>query len=106
MARATTSVSASRATSVNDMRKLAWYCAFLLLAVTVHAAEADAEADDGAATGSTEENTPADLDAAVNEEIRAAEAAAATPQRGTTDEPFVPSVQISEDLSVSFPVDI
>jgi len=40
------------------------------------------------------------------EEIRAAEEAAANAPPADSNEPFVPSVQISEDLSVSFPVDI
>jgi hypothetical protein len=105
------SVSAWRVTWVTEMRSLAYCCALLLLAAAVHAAEPDAPADESDAAESTEGSTnanaaPADIDSALDEEIRAAEAAAATPQRGTTEESFVPSVQISEDLSVSFPVDI
>jgi hypothetical protein len=109
-------VSAWHATWVIEMRRLASYCcALLLLASAAHAAEPGASADDSEAGASTNDSTndsaddsaaPADIDSAIDEEIRAAEAASATPQRGTTDESFVPSVQISEDLSVSFPVDI
>lgn len=50
--------------------------------------------------------TPAERDAALAEEIRAAEAAAANAPVTDNNESFVPSVQISEDLSVSFPADI
>lgn len=66
------------------------------------AADSDARADEGSA----EPSESADIDAALAEEIRAAEAAQASAAPGSSDETFVPSVQISEDLSVSFPVDI
>lgn len=46
------------------------------------------------------------VDEALAEEIREGEAAQAAAAPGSNDETFVPSVQISEDLSVSFPVDI
>lgn len=53
----------------------------------------------------------AEQEAAIAAEIAAAEAAApsastTTPEPPLDNENFVPSVQISEDLSVSFPVDI
>jgi hypothetical protein len=47
-----------------------------------------------------------DVDAAMAEEIRAAEEAAANAPAADPNESFVPTIQISEDLSVSFPVDI
>jgi hypothetical protein len=78
----------------------------LLLALPVHAAE-PAEAPPEAANDTAGEPTPPeDIDAALAEEIRAAEEAAATTPPADANEPFVPTVQISEDLSVSFPVDI
>lgn len=91
------------------MRWLAHGFALLLLAAAAHGAEPDAaEQDEVEAAESSEEDsaTPTDIDSAVDEEIRAAEEAAAATPAGDTDEAFVPSVQISEDLSVSFPVDI
>lgn len=118
MVRATTSVSAWRVTSVNKMRWLAQGFALLLLAAAVHGAEPGAAEEEGEAAASTAEESGAgsrseeegaastDVDSAVDAEIRAAEEAAAAAPPGNTDEAFVPSVQISEDLSVSFPVDI
>lgn len=70
------------------------------------AAETATTEDDAAEAATTEDGEPVDIDAALAEEIRAAEAAQAAAPPGSSDETFVPSVQISEDLSVSFPVDI
>lgn len=90
------------------MRPLAYCCALLLLAASAFGAEPDASAEEPESTETSEDDsaTPADIDAAVNEEIREAEEAAAEAPANANDEAFVPSVQISEDLSVSFPVDI
>lgn len=80
---------------------------FIFLALPAFGAEesiaVDAEA--GAEAGS-EPAAPEDIDAAMAEEIRAAEEAAATAEPADPNESFVPTVQISEDLSVSFPIDI
>lgn len=62
--------------------------------------------DTPASTDTTDTLSTAERDAALAEEIRAAEAAAATAPPPDSNESFVPSVQVSEDLSVSFPVDI
>ena len=64
--------------------------------------EAEAANTDDASPTTNED----DIDEALAEEIRVAEEAAANAPPPDTNEPFVPSVQISEDLSVSFPVDI
>jgi hypothetical protein len=66
------------------------------------AAEAALQAQEAQAAGATvepgsEATTPPD--------DNAPEAAASSPP-GADDEDFVPTIQISEDLSVSFPVDI
>jgi hypothetical protein len=90
------------------------FCLLLmLLSLPLRAAEPEAApADDAAsATGTapaTDEQNPdaAAQDAAIAEEIRAAEEAAANAPPPDPNEPFIPTVQISEDLSVSFPVDI
>ncbi|HEY0961828.1 MAG TPA: hypothetical protein VGE69_05675 [Pseudomonadales bacterium] len=90
------------------MRSLVSCCVLVLLAATVHAAEpgeTDTEAE-AAESAEDEREASGDIDSAVDEEIRAAEEAAADAPPAATDEAFVPSVQISEDLSVSFPVDI
>ena len=65
------------------------------------AANAEGSADDDSANAAIEAEDPA-----LAEEIRQAEAAAANAPPADPNEPFVPSVQISEDLSVAFPVDI
>ena len=105
------SVSASRAISVNDMKLLLAHLLVLFtLTGSLHALGAEAEtaateeeetaaeqpSTDEAATDAAQSDDTAD--AADNEEAR-------TPPLNP-NEPFVPSVQISEDLSVSFPVDI
>jgi hypothetical protein len=53
-----------------------------------------------------EAKSTAERDAALAEEIRKAEADAASAPKAASNETFVPSEKISEDLSVSFPVDI
>jgi hypothetical protein len=87
--------------------------AFLLSVLAGHVAGAESEAPAADAADETAEESgaddgaaPEDIDAAMAEEIRAAEAAAADAPPVDSNEPFIPSVQISEDLSVSFPVDI
>ena len=77
----------------------------LLLAVRVNGAEPDS-GNDTAEEPAESPPAPEDIDAALAEEIRAAEEAAASETTADADDTFVPSVQISEDLSVSFPVDI
>ena len=80
----------------------------MLIALPLRAAEPEAPAP------AVEEEQEADEestdleaeDAALAEEIRVAEEAARNAPPSDPNEPFVPSVQISEDLSVSFPVDI
>lgn len=67
---------------------------------------AETAASDAAEAPTTEDGEPVDIDAALAEEIRTAEAAQAAAPSGSSQETFVPTVQISEDLSVSFPVDI
>ena len=57
------------------------------------AAEAALEAQEAASAGG-------------DSEAAAPAAAAAEPTPGSVDEEFIPTIQISEDLSVSFPVDI
>jgi hypothetical protein len=77
----------------------------ILLSLPLRAAEpetAPAAEDEAAADA---DSTAAE-DAALAEEIRAAEEAAANAPPPDPNEPFIPTVQISEDLSVSFPVDI
>jgi hypothetical protein len=61
----------------------------------------DADAKPAAAPKSAEEQ-----DAALLDEIRKAEAEAGAAPKAASNEAFVPSEKISEDLSVSFPVDI
>lgn len=101
-----TSVSASRVTLVNEMRAL-FAGLLVILATALYAAEpASNDADAGGERAAEQTAAPEDLDAAVAEEIRAAEEAAANAPPPDPNESFVPSVQISEDLSVSFPVDI
>jgi hypothetical protein len=110
--RATTSAFVSRGISVNKMlRAASAWALMLLLASRAFGAEpeepapeaADADAAESAAEASS---AAEDIDSAMAEEIRAAEEAAASAQPTDSNEAFVPSVQISEDLSVSFPVDI
>jgi hypothetical protein len=78
----------------------------LLLTLPVRAAEPVEAAPEAAEDAAGETTPPEDVDAALAEEIRAAEEAAAAAPPADANEPFVPTVQISEDLSVSFPVDI
>src|SRR5690606_1288927 len=93
---------------------IGWLILPLLGAMPLMAAESESgQAPDPApqaresttAQGATnpEDMTTAERDAALAEEIRAAEAAAANAPVADSNESFVPSVQISEDLSVSFP---
>lgn len=90
-------------------RMLPLLLASLLTAGSVHAAEpAEAPAVE-TADADAAATTDAERDAALEEEIRAADEAAvsdATPAPAGRNESFIPTVQISEDLSVSFPVDI
>lgn len=89
------------------MPRAALSCILMLLAMPLFGAEPEAAAPEAAEEAPTEDSSaPADIDAAMAEEIREAEEAAATAPPADSNEPFVPSVQISEDLSVSFPVDI
>jgi hypothetical protein len=74
-----------------------------LLAAEAPAAAAPKAAPPAAAKPA---KTQAEQDAAVAEEIRKAEAEAASKPKAGNNETFVPSEKISEDLSVSFPVDI
>lgn len=72
-------------------------------------ADETVQSDESTETASDSAQTAADADAALEEEIRAADEAAAsnaTPAPAGRNESFVPTVRISEDLSVSFPVDI
>jgi hypothetical protein len=97
-------------------------CVTALPLSAVYGASAEDPANTPAATESSSSDEPVDDDQTA-EEMLAAEAAleAAQAQAGNTDttdsppdtaipannnEDFVPSIQISEDLSVSFPVDI
>ncbi len=83
----------------------------ILLSLPLRAAEPEAAPAAGEASAA-ETETAADADstaaedAALAEEIRVAEEAAANAPPPDPNEPFIPTVQISEDLSVSFPVDI
>jgi ribosomal protein L12E/L44/L45/RPP1/RPP2 len=74
----------------------------LVCALPVQAAEAPAEADT-AATADTAASADSPAEATADETDEETEEAAAQP---SLDGGFVPSVQISEDLSVSFPTDI
>jgi hypothetical protein len=71
-----------------------------------------AGAEDDSSAAAAEPDAPAETaaieaeDPELAEEIRAAEAAAATAPPLDPNESFIPTVQISEDLSVSFPLDI
>lgn len=78
----------------------------ILLALPLRAAEPEAPAAEEAVTEADASDSTAAEDAALAEEIRAAEEAAANAPPPDPNEPFIPTVQISEDLSVSFPVDI
>lgn len=87
----------------------------LLISALSGATALAAEPRDDAEEPVTEETEQAaavnedDADAALEEEIRAADeqaASNATPTPAGRNESFIPTVQISEDLSVSFPVDI
>jgi hypothetical protein len=89
------------------MRIFTGFFLLLLLAPLLHAAEEPANEAPEATLSESEQ------EAAIAAEIAAAEAAAgntgtaASPaSNAPLDENFVPSVQINEDLSVSFPVDI
>lgn len=83
------------------------FCVLLvLLSLPLRAAEPEAPAAaEETPAADAADNAAAD-DAALAEEIRAAEEAAANAPPPDPNEPFIPTVQISEDLSVSFPVDI
>lgn len=70
----------------------------LITLLTLTGAQA-AEAPEGAAT---EANTPKEADASGTEAPAASEAPAPEPETDV----FVPSVEVSEDRSVPFPVDI
>lgn len=72
----------------------------LITLLTLTGAQA-AEAPEGAAT---EANTPKEADASGTEAPAASEAPAPEPEPET--DVFVPSVEVSEDRSVPFPVDI
>jgi hypothetical protein len=75
--------------------------ALLLPAVAVTAAPApETEPDAGPAT----EQEAGDADGTVDEE--AAREADARPRNADTPDVFVPTEEVSEDLSVAFPVDI
>lgn len=101
------SASASRVTSVSKMLRSALSCfLLLLLSLPVQGAEPAEAAPEVPEDAGDEPAPPEDIDAALAEEIRAAEEAAAAAPPADANEPFVPTVQISEDLSVSFPVDI
>ena len=79
---------------------------FVLLALGCHtavAAEADAAADTAAASEASDSDDSTASSEASAEDSDSGETASASPLDG---EGFVPSVQISEDLSVSFPTDI
>jgi hypothetical protein len=109
MVRAMTWASALHATWVNDMLRKLPGCLFALTLFTtaVYGAEPDAAPAAPEETATDAESAPPeDIDAALAEEIRAAEEAAANAAPADPNESFVPTVQISEDLSVSFPVDI
>jgi hypothetical protein len=85
---------------------LTCFLSLLLISAAFGAEPEPAPADDEAAAAQADTANTDDVDAAMAEEIRAAEEAAANAPPADSNEPFVPSVQISEDLSVSFPVDI
>lgn len=79
----------------------------LLMSGLASGAEPEVPASDTAEDSEADASaTTEDIDATLAEEIRAAEEAAAAAPPADANEPFIPSVQISEDLSVSFPVDI
>jgi hypothetical protein len=78
----------------------------ILLSLPLRAAEPDEAPPAEEETTVADADSTAEQDAAIAEEIRAAEEAAANAPAADPNEPFIPSVQISEDLSVSFPVDI
>lgn len=79
----------------------------MLLSLPLRAAQPEAPAaEDAEAPAAAATDSTAAEDAALAEEIRAAEEAAANAPPPDPNEPFIPTVQISEDLSVSFPVDI
>lgn len=100
-------VSALRGIWVNSMTRLVLM--FFLLPLSILPVQGAESAPAPAATEAEAANTPVtpeDIDAALAEEIRVAEEAAANAPAADSNEPFIPTVQISEDLSVSFPVDI
>src|SRR5690606_20278520 len=109
---ATTSVFVSHVTWRNEMRMqlLPLFPGLvLLLALSPPAFGAEPEPQDSESESQMSES---EQEAAMAAEIAAAEAASeeqedsAAPPEALLDENFVPSIQISEDLSVSFPVDI
>ncbi len=87
------------------MRRILSTLMLMLLTATLRAAEPETDVPDAAEEDSDTAALEAE-DAALAEEIRAAEEALANAPPADRNEPFVPTVQISEDLSVSFPVDI
>jgi len=87
------------------------YCVVWLLGIclSLPAAGADAPSDTVASESAQLPAVPASGAANPQEDPllkEAAEAAAAPAATGPSEESFTPTVQISEDLSVSFPVDI
>lgn len=82
--------------------------ALLLLALALPGAVLGAEAPDEPAAADERDETPDDAATNTAEDPILAEAAEAetTDRRSGADDTFVPSVRISEDLSVSFPADI
>lgn len=83
-------------------RSLPWLFAGLLACLPLTAAEPAAEEESGAAAGS--EETGSDDTYQLPEGLTPPEEQVQS--AGANDENFVPSVQITEDLPVAFPVDI
>lgn len=83
-------------------RLLPWL--FLLAAPFLPAAEAPVSADDEAVA--VADNAQADAETVAESDPEPADSSRDAPQTAAGDDRFVPSVRISEDLSVSFPTDI
>lgn len=81
-------------------RLLPWL--LLLAAQFLAAAEAPVAADDEAVADSAQ----TDAEAVTESDREPADSSSDAPQTPAGDDRFVPSVRISEDLSVSFPTDI
>jgi len=92
-----------------SMKRVLSLSLFLLPGLSLHGAEPDATADNQTQAAASAEDARMAETASTDNPSSTQELPTTTDDDGLTrpsDEDFVPSVQISEDLSVSFPVDI